>query len=124
MNFSIVSKGVAFTLICDFILAYFLMAYNFELKPITFTGWLVAILFVNTFFAGRATKKYPEIHGMFIAVFSAFILFMLVSLFVPLNWELNFHISVIWSLFGFLGGLAGSVVKVKKVRFMRRNKVV
>ena len=115
MSFSVISKGVFFNIICDFILVWFLMIYNFDISVTTFTVWLGVLLFLNAMFAGRAAKKFPELQGLFIGLISALIMFLLLSMSVELDRELNFHVAVIWSFAGFAGGMVGSKVQINRV---------
>lgn len=120
MALNVIARGIIFNFVFNLIIAYILIHYEFEISNNTFTILLVINLLLVTIHAGMSSKKYKanaEINALFIGFGSACIIFLFISQFVSLSWEINALIVTIWMFFGYIGGAIGSrLVKTPKLR--------
>lgn len=120
MALNVIARGIIFNFVINLIIAYILIHYNFEISNNTFTSLLVINLLLVSIHAGMSSKKNQsnaEINALIIGFGSACIIFLFVSQFVSLSWEINALIITIWMFFGYIGGAFGSrLVKSPKPR--------
>lgn len=118
MSFNIISRGVILNFIINLLIVFFLIHYEFELSHKSFTFLLVINLFLISLFTGISSKKNnhsSEINGLFVGLGSSLIIFLFLSQFLDLNWEINMLLATLWMFFGYLGGFIGSKMVKRKV---------
>lgn len=113
---NIISRGIIFNFVFNLFIVYVLIHYQFELSNKTFTTLLLINLLLVSLYVGTASKKHqanPEINGLFVGLGSACVIFLFISQFVSLNWEINVLVLILWMFFGYIGALIGSKLTKK-----------
>lgn len=113
---NIISRGIIFNFVFNLFIVYVLIHYQFELDSKAFTSLLLLNLILVSMYVGTSSKKHQssaEINGLFVGLGSSCIIFLFISQFVDLSWEINTLVLTIWMFFGYLGGMLGSKL-VKK----------
>ena len=116
MALNIISRGIILNFVFNLIIVYVLIHYKFELENKTFTILLVINLLLMAIHAGVSSKRISsngEINGLFLGLGSACIIFLFISQFANLSWEINALLITMWMFFGYVGGFIGSKL-VKK----------
>ena len=117
MALNIISRGILFNFVFNLLIVYVLIHYQFELSSKTFTLLLSLNLLLVCIYTGATSKKHganAEINGLFVGLGASIVIFLFVSQFVDLNWEINTLVLTIWMFFGYLGGTLGSKLTRKK----------
>jgi uncharacterized membrane protein YgaE (UPF0421/DUF939 family) len=108
---NIIARGIIFNFIFNLVIVFILIHYQFELNNNTFTILLLINLILMSIHTGVSSKKNQsnaEINGVFVGLGSACIIFLFISQFAILNWEVNALILTIWMFFGYIGGFLGA----------------
>lgn len=120
MSLNIISRGIIFNFVLDCLAILFLIKYSFEFGNQAFSILLIAVLFLISLYVGVSSKRHNEhaqINGLFTGLGSALIIFLFLSQFVDLSWEVNVAILFVWMFIGYLGGFLGSkLTRTKEVQ--------
>lgn len=117
---NIISRSILINFVFNLLIVYILIHYQFELSNKTFTILLILNLLLVSIYTGASSKKQgtnSEINGLFVGLGSSCIIFLFISQFISLTWEVNTLVLTIWMFFGYIGGMVGSkLTKKAKVR--------
>lgn len=117
-----ISKGVVINFVIEFLFIMFLVYYKFNIPTVVLSIVMLVVLLGVSAYTGYKAERFPQAHGFFVGLISAFLLVLSLYVTVDMNWELNGIIAIVWSFVGYVGAWIGGKMDMSKVTLRRQQK--